>query len=266
GNVASSGIFSTEDLSIIKRAKELAGIEELYFHGGGGVIGDLDTADLACRNLALHSRWSVLSIDYRLGPEDPYPAALKDAVASFVAAVAEASRLKIEPSRLAVGGESFGGMLAAQVCRRVAIDGGPQPVGQLLIYPVCDHGAKTPSRTMFANGYILSQGIVDYFTARAFAQPSDALDEWASPLKAASLAGLPPAFVVTAGLDMLRDEGRAYVARLESDGVKAKLLEFPGLFHDFGSQMASSGPAQAAWTTLSEDWASWISKGSTGPV
>ncbi|MEO1338773.1 MAG: alpha/beta hydrolase fold domain-containing protein, partial [Myxococcota bacterium] len=142
-----------EDLTIGGRASRLYKPSDdssspllVYYHGGGGVIGDLDTADLACRSLAEQSRWSVLSIDYRLGPEDPYPAALDDAVAGFRAAIDEAARLKVDPRQVAVGGESFGAMLAAQVCRRVRRDGGAPPVGQLLIYPVCDHGAQTPSR------------------------------------------------------------------------------------------------------------------------
>lgn len=236
----------------------------VYFHGGGGAVGDLETADDGCRWLAVTSGWSVVSVDYRLGPEDPYPAALDDAIRSYRLVRETGAKLPVDPERVAVGGDSFGGMLATQVCRRMNLDGGPRPIGQLLIYPLCDHREATSSRRQFADRFILSTELRRRFERWTFAERSHALSEWASPLVATDLSGLPPALVVTAGLDPLRDEGRAYAKRLAEAGVRSAHLEFDGLMHGFVHFMGVSPASHAAWQRLSRRWAWFV--GEHGPT
>ena len=238
----------------VPRAPEARTPVLVYFHGGGGTIGDLDTADDGCRWLASISGWAVASVDYRLGPEDPYPAALDDAIAAFRAVSEQREVFGWPVARVAVGGDSFGAMLATQVCRRAARGGGPMPAAQLLVYPVCDYVRPTESRRAFGQGLLLSERVLASFHERAFARLVDAHDEWASPLLAPSLVGQPPALVVTAALDPLRDEGRAYAERLSQASARVEQLELPRMLHGFVNFMGLSPGAHAAWRKVSERW------------
>ena len=217
-------------------ARDTASPLLVYFHGGGWVIGDLDTHDAACRLLARSAGVRVLSVAYRMGPEDPFPAAAHDAYAAFADVHANAARFGADPGRIAVGGDSAGGNLAAVCSQRAVAEGGPVPAFQLLIYPVTDNSSQdTPSQRMFAQGFFLTADVMRWFRAHYFG-PDEAtlsLDPAASPLLADDLAGLPPAHVVTAGFDVLRDEGEAYAVRLHDAGVPVTTRRHSGLIHGF---------------------------------
>jgi acetyl esterase/lipase len=204
----------------------------VYYHGGGHVCGDLDSHDAPCRFLAREAGVRILSVDYRLGPEHPFPAAIEDAVAAFAGAVEEADDLGADPSRIAVGGDSAGGNLAAVVAQQ-SRGGGPQPAFQLLIYPVTDYGAELPSRHLFARGYLLTERDIEWYRSNYLGSEDDARDPRVSPLLAEDLDGLPPAYVATAGFDPLRDEGEEYARRLRDAGVPVTLRRFPGTVHGF---------------------------------
>jgi acetyl esterase len=195
----------------------------VWFHGGGFVIGDLDTADAECRRLCEATGVVVVSVDYRLAPEHPHPAAVDDCLAATRWVAAHAAAIGIDPSRLAVGGDSAGGNLAAvvaQQCRGV----GPDLAFQLLVYPVTDLASELgdtpyPSMAENAEGYFLTAETMRWFADRYVPDGVDPADPTISPLRASSLEGLPPALVLTCGYDPLRDEGRAYAAALEAAGV-----------------------------------------------
>ncbi len=218
----------------------------VYFHGGGWVIGDLDTHDGLCRFLANNADVAVLSIDYRLAPEHPFPAAVEDAQAAFAWAAAEAEKLGIDGSRIAVGGDSAGGNLAAAISLLVRDGGGPQPAMQLLIYPVTNAGGKQASRELFATGFMLTQADMDWFDHHYLPEGTDFDDPRVSVLRAENLANLPPAYVTTAGFDPLRDEGEAYAERMREAGVRVALRRHPGLVHSFANMTAFSPTARAA--------------------
>ncbi len=213
----------------------------VYFHGGGWVVGDLDTHDAPCRLLARAAGVRVLSVDYRLAPEHRFPAAADDALAAFRWAVEHAAELGADPRRIAVGGDSAGGNVSASTALQAARDGGPAPAFQLLIYPVTDNAApsdpatQTGSYRMFADGFFLTAEQMRWYRAHYFgaAEATAARDVRASPLLADDLSGLAPAHVVTAGFDPLRDEGEAYAARLREAGVRTTLRRHPGLIHGF---------------------------------
>jgi acetyl esterase len=210
----------------------------VYYHGGGHVIGDLDTHDSACRFLATHAGVGVLAVDYRLGPEHPYPAAVDDSVAALAWAAENAQRLGFDPARIAVGGDSAGGNLAAVVAIAAKLGDAPAPAFQLLIYPVCDYVEKRRSYETFAEGYLLTAGDMDWFRDNYLPEP-DAAHEWrASPVRAPDLSGLPPAYVMTAGFDPLRDEGEEYAELLRAAGVTVALRRHEGLLHSFANQTA----------------------------
>lgn len=198
----------------------------VYFHGGGWVIGDLDTHDVLCRQLANGARCAVYSVDYRMGPEHPFPAAVEDCLAAtaFVAGRHE---------RVAVGGDSAGGNLAAVVALLAREAGGPAIAFQLLIYPATDQRMQHPSIQRNGEGYLLTKKAMDYFQAQYLPGTQDRVDWRASPLLAKSLAGLPPAYVMTAGYDPLVDEGRAYAERMASQGVQVAYREYPDMVHGF---------------------------------
>jgi acetyl esterase len=205
----------------------------LYFHGGGWVIGDLDTHDVLCRQLANGARCAVFSVEYRLAPEHPFPAAVEDAVAATRWVVLHARELGLDPARVAVGGDSAGGNLATVV----ALDGrdraGPALCFQLLIYPGTDQRCGFPSHQRNGEGYLLTRQSIAYFRGHYLPRADDWLDWRASPLLAKSLAGLPPAFVLTAGFDPLLDEGLAYAERLAKENVEVAYREFPDMIHGF---------------------------------
>jgi acetyl esterase len=198
----------------------------LYIHGGGWVIGDLDTHDVLCRQLANGARCAVYAADYRLAPEHPFPAAVDDCVAAlkFVAG---------RHRRVAVGGDSAGGNLATVVALQARDHGGPEIAFQLLIYPATDQRGEHPSVARNGEGYLLTKKAMDYFQAQYLPQKSDFPDWRASPLLAKSLAGLPPAYVITAGYDPLLDEGRAYAERMAREGVDIAYREYPDMVHGF---------------------------------
>ncbi|HUB04212.1 MAG TPA: alpha/beta hydrolase [Solirubrobacteraceae bacterium] len=206
----------------------------VYYHGGGFLYGDLDTHDGVCRILCRHAGAHVLAIDYRLAPEHPFPAAVDDARAALRWAYANAERLGADPTRIGVGGDSAGGNLAAVVSQLAARDGGPAPVLQLLIYPVTDFTVRRRSRDLFAEGFLLTDAEMNWFEDQYLgAGRARANDPRASPLLADDLSGLPPAFVVTAAFDPLRDEGEAYADALRAAGTPAALRRFPGFIHGF---------------------------------
>ena len=205
----------------------------VYFHGGGWVIGDLDTHDTLCRELANLSGCAVIAVDYRMAPEHPFPAAVSDSLAATRWVRDHASELKVDASRLAVGGDSAGGNLAA-VVSIAARDSGDLPiVFQLLIYPATDMHRSLPSHAENAQGYLLTRESMDYFVGHYMAERASYGDWRASPLLHPDLSGLPPALVLTAGFDPLRDEGAAYAQRLTDAGNAASYVCFARQIHGF---------------------------------
>jgi len=205
----------------------------VYFHGGGWVIGDLESHDVLCRQLTAESGACVIAVDYRLAPEHKFPAAADEAEAATRWIVAHAAELGVDAARLAVGGDSAGGNLAAVVALMARDAGGPPIALQVLIYPVTDVGSESPSYTDFADGYLLTRDSMRWFTAHYLSKPADGADWRVSPLRAPSLTGLPPALVITAGFDPLRDEGAAYATRLREAGVTVDYVAFGGMIHGF---------------------------------
>ncbi|HEX2204696.1 MAG TPA: alpha/beta hydrolase [Longimicrobium sp.] len=226
----------------------------VYLHGGGFVIGDLDTHDEPCRILCRHGRVHVLSVDYRRAPEHPFPAALDDTRAALRWARAHAAELGADPSRVSVGGDSAGGNLAAVAARLETREGTP-PAAQLLIYPATDSETRRPSQEAFGAGYFLSQADRDAFS-RFYLQGSGVTgaDPRVSPLLAPDLGGLPPALVVTAGFDMLRDEGEAYAAVLEAAGTPVRRLLLPGLGHGFLHMTGVTPAAREGMVRIAREW------------
>jgi acetyl esterase len=206
----------------------------VFYHGGGFVIGDLDTHDDLCRCLANGSGCRVVSVGYRLAPEHPFPAAVEDAYAAAKWVSDHAADFGIA-GEIAVGGDSAGGNLAAVVCQRAKADG-PKIAFQLLIYPVTQLGqAELPSMRENAEGYFLERRSMDWFTRMYCPDAAHRSDPRLSPLLAKDLSGLPPAYVVTAGFDPLRDEGKAYADKLDAAGVPVTHVHYPGMIHGFFS-------------------------------
>ena len=205
----------------------------VYFHGGGWVIGDLDTHDTLCRELANAAGCAVVAVDYRLGPEHRFPAAVDDALAATRWVHQQAAMLGLDAARLAVGGDSAGGNLAAVVAL-AARDAGDLPIAyQLLIYPATDMRRGAPSHTANGQGYLLTKDTIDYFHDHYITDVAHDLDWRASPLLHADLSKLPPALVLTAGYDPLRDEGLAYAVRLTEAGNRASYICFERQIHGF---------------------------------
>ena len=218
----------------------------VYYHGGGWVVGGLDTHDATCRYLADETRAAVLAVDYRLAPEHRFPAAVEDAVAAFDWVAREASSLDCDPWRIAVAGDSAGGNLAAVVAQLTTRTGGPKPKVQLLIYPVTDLSTKHPSYRLFSEGFFLTEAEMDWYRRHYLPNEETARDPRASPLLAADLSGLPPAIIMTAGFDVLRDEGEAYAHRLQDAGVRVELRRTAGQIHGFANATAVSPSAKKA--------------------
>jgi len=219
----------------------------VYYHGGGWVVGDLDTHDQPCRLLANASGARVLSVDYRLAPEHRFPAPVDDALAAFYDAAASAERLGADPARIAVAGDSAGGHLAAVTAQlAAAAAGGPMPAFQLLIHPATDFSEMTQSRLTFAEGFLLTKDSMDWYEEQFLGPDGNRRDPRASPLLARDLSAVAPALVVTAGFDPLRDEGEAYAARLHASGVRTILRRHPGYVHGFIHVLVGgTGPRQA---------------------
>ncbi len=205
----------------------------VYYHGGGWVIGDLDTHDTLCRELANGAGCAVIAVDYRLAPEHRFPAAVDDCLAATRWVRANAAALHLDAARLAVGGDSAGGNLAA-VVSIAARDSGDLPIAfQLLIYPATDAHRSHPSHTENGEGYLLTQETMAYFSDHYLPNRADYEDWRASPLLREDLSNLPPALVLTAGYDPLRDEGRAYAERLTAAGSHASCVCFDRQIHGF---------------------------------
>ena len=205
----------------------------VYFHGGGWTIGDLDTHDGVCREYCNLVHCSVVSVDYRLAPEHRFPAAVEDAVAATRWVHRNAAALGVDPERIAVGGDSAGANLATVVALTFRDEGGPPLAFQVLVYPATDMAADSPSHAEFAVGYMLTREAIQWFRGNYLRGPEDIADWRASPLRARDFSRLPTAYVITAGFDPLRDEGRAYAQALEAAGVTVTYECFEGMIHGF---------------------------------
>ena len=204
----------------------------VFFHGGGWVIGNLETHDVVCRKLAHEGELIVISVDYRLAPEHKFPAAIDDAISATRWISANGRELGIDTARLIVGGDSAGGNLAAVVALAAREAGGPDIAGQMLVYPATEFARKHPSHREPETSILLTHSVIPWFMDH-YLGDADISDWRASPARAKTLTGLPPAYVLTAGADPLRDEGDEYAARLKAAGVSVTYRHFPGQFHGF---------------------------------
>jgi acetyl esterase len=218
----------------------------VFLHGGGWVRGNLDSHDNVCRFLAREAGVLVLSVDYRLAPEHPFPAAVEDSYATFLFAFNNAEELGADPSAIAVGGDSAGGNLTLVTAQLAAGDGGPVPAFLLAFYPATDFSVKRRSYELFREGFLLTESATDWYRTRYLPDESMALDPRASPLLADDLSGMPPAYIATAGFDVLRDEGEAYAERLRDAGVPVALRRHRGLIHAFANMTAVGRSSHAA--------------------
>jgi acetyl esterase len=205
----------------------------VFFHGGGWVIGNLDSHDVVCRKLAEEGQLIVISVDYRLAPEHKFPAAVDDALSATAWIASHARELDIDAARLLVGGDSAGGNLAAVVAISARDGNGPAISGQVLIYPATDFAMTHPSHGEPETSILLTHTNIRWFRDHYLRSAADGEDWRASPARVKTLSGLPPAFVLTAGADPLRDEGEEYAKRLKEAGVAVTFRTFPGQFHGF---------------------------------
>jgi acetyl esterase/lipase len=218
----------------IYRPKDALRAALVYFHGGGWVVGSLESADASCRALANRSRTVVISIDYRLAPETKFPGAVEDSYAAVRWVADNAAELRIDPTKIAVGGASAGGNLAAAAALVARERDGPKIAFQLLTVPVTELSSKAGSHREFAEGYGLSAADMTWYGTHYVRTPADADDPLASVVRA-DLRSLPPAFVITAECDPLRDDGEAYAEKLGKLGIRASYKRYPGMFHGFMS-------------------------------
>jgi acetyl esterase len=218
----------------------------VYFHGGGFVIGSLDTHDGTCRSLANAIGCCVVSVDYRLAPEHKFPAGPEDCYAATRWVAEKGGEIGVDSSRVAIGGDSAGGNLTAVVALMARDRRGPSLCHQLLVYPVANHAFDTASYAENEKGYLLSREMMRWFWNHYLGSPEHGKHPYASPLRAESLAGLPPAHVVTAEFDPLRDEGEALAARLRREGVPTTHVRYPGMIHGFFSMTAMIDAAKRA--------------------
>jgi acetyl esterase len=218
-----------------EKLRQTAGLAPclVFFHGGGWVIGDLDSHDVVCRKLAVEGELIVIAVDYRLAPEHKFPAAIDDAFNATTWIAANAKELGIDAARLTVGGDSAGGNLAAVVALEAREANGPHIAGQVLVYPATDFAMSHPSHREPETSLLLTHSVIRWFRDHYLNDAADGENWRASPARAKTLAGLPPAFVVTAGADPLRDEGDEYALRLKQAGVAVTHRTFPGQFHGF---------------------------------
>jgi acetyl esterase len=226
------------------REKSLAGM--VYFHGGGFIYGDIDTHDAVCRGIAQSTPCAVVSVDYRLAPENKFPAAVEDAFAATAWVAANCAALGIDSARLVVAGDSAGGNLAAVTALAARDAGGPGIAMQILVYPTTDFSSESGSIARFASGYLLTRESIRWVKRTYLRDERDAEDWRASPLRARDSSGLPAAYIITAGFDPLRDEGRSYAERLSHAGVSVTHEFFEGQVHGFlvmGGVLAAAGHA-----------------------
>lgn len=210
----------------------------LYLHGGGFVLGTLDGVDEVCRAIAARSGWGVVSLEYRLAPEHPYPAALHDAIDALTWLRGSAQELDIDPGAIAVGGDSAGGNLAAGLCLHLRDAGLPPPAAQVLVYPAVDDQFSTPSWELFADAPLLTAADARWFWEQYLGPDQEGrVEPYAAPMKAESLRGLPPALVLTAHVDPLRDDAEAFAERLHQAGVTTTSIRYPGVFHGFFTEV-----------------------------
>jgi acetyl esterase len=205
----------------------------VFFHGGGFVIGDLDTHDGLCRLIANDANVRVVAVDYRLAPEHKFPAAVDDAYAALTWVAANAEKLGVDASRLAVGGDSAGGNLTAVIAQMAKQKGVPKLAFQLLLFPATHIGSDTQSMRTNAEGYFLDRPTIDWFFGNYMGKGTDNSDLRLSPLLAKEFSGLPPAYLMTASYDPLHDEGIAYAEKLRAAGVPVTIADYPGFVHDF---------------------------------
>lgn len=234
----------------------------VFLHGGGFVVGSLDTHDDLCRLICRDGALHVLSVDYRLAPEHKAPAGSEDAYAAYQWAVDNAAQLGADPDRIAVGGDSAGGNLAAVVSQRARTHGVPLPALQLLIYPITNHAGETRSRTLFVDGYFLTKRDLDWFQMHYFGGTAiEAGDPLVSPLLADDLGGLPPALVVIGGFDPLRDEGISYAEAMRAAGVQVDLRTFGSLVHGFTNFFPLGGGSATATAEMISALRAHLSRG-----
>ena len=223
----------------------------VFFHGGGFVVGDLETHDDLCRLICRDARVHVMAVDYRLAPEHPAPAGVEDCYAAYRWALAHAAELGADPSRVAVGGDSAGGNFAAVVSQLSRNDAIALPALQLLIYPGTNFASDTRSKTLFSDGYFLTRKDMDWFRDNYLAGSSlDVTDPLISPLLATDMSGLPPALVLTGGFDPLRDEGDQYADALRAAGVPVDHRRFGSLVHAFANFFPLGGDSATATTEM----------------
>ena len=219
----------------------------VYFHGGGWVIGSVESHDAPCRELAARSGCAVVSVDYRLSPETPYPGPLDDCIAATEWIATNGSEIGVDGSRLAVGGDSAGGNLAAAVTLVARERGGPAIAAQALVYPATDLSLAQPSIVENGEGYFLTADAMRWFVGHYLnGAPAKSIDPLVSPLHAPDVTGLPPALVITAEFDPLRDEGEAYARKLEAAGVPTTQHRFDGQIHGFLGMYAMLDDGKAA--------------------
>ncbi|MFG1910866.1 alpha/beta hydrolase [Kribbella sp. NPDC048928] len=222
----------------------------VFFHGGGWVVGDLDTHDALCRTMAAEAGIRVLSVDYSLAPEAPAPTAAEDAIAAFTWAVEHAEDLGVDPALVAVGGDSAGGNLAAVVAQQTVRRGLPVPALQVLLYPAVDLVARRPSRDLFSEGFILTEEDIIWYRDLYTPDPKLRPDPIVSPLRADDLTGLPPTYLTTGGFDPLRDEGLEYAQALTKAGNNLTHAHHPTLPHGYANLLTIPGPTRQAHSHL----------------
>jgi len=218
----------------------------VFAHMGGGVVGDLDTSHVFCGLLAAGARCAVLSVAYRLAPEDRFPAGLDDVLAAYRWARTNAGRFGAPIGSAAIGGDSMGANFAAVICQELRRHGEPQPALQLLLYPVVDVASETPSMATYADAYPLPRALLAWFMGHYLGPEDDPADPRLSPIKAADLSGLAPAVIATAGFDPLVDQGEAYAKRLLQAGTPVTYRCYDALAHGFGAFTSLVPAADAA--------------------
>lgn len=205
----------------------------IYFHGGGFVVGDLDTHDGLCRLLVAEGGFRVIAVDYRRAPEHKWPAPLEDAAAAFRYVFDNASHLGVDAGRIAVGGDSAGGHLAAALTQAIRDKGGPRIAFQLLFFPGTEFTTDTGSMNKYAVGYFLEKQSIEWFYSQVLPKDADRASPSVSPLKATDFSGLPPAYVMLGGYDPLHDEGLAYAEKLRAAGVDVTIADYGEMVHCF---------------------------------
>jgi acetyl esterase len=224
----------------------------VYLHGGVWVIGSIETADAACRALARRTPCTVVSVGYRLAPENRFPAGFEDAAAATRWVAANAQALGADRTRVAVGGDSAGGTLAAAVTLDARDRGEPALRYQILVYPATDYDFTRPSFLEYGTGFLITLGEMRWYWENYLTSPADAANPFACPLRAQTLRGLPPCLILLAGCDPLRDEGEAYAARLKAEGVPVEVIRYDGMIHGFFTMPGVMDRAKVAYGDVAE--------------